>query len=117
MSAAETFFIPILQLFVMISFIAIVGFLTLRGIIRKWTMEWKYVFKYEIHGRRYDPEDIELLSQLKGIPRITIKRELLLNGISMERINEILYIHSKIFKPEKQRKLPKIKFELDKGGK
>ena len=112
----NTFFIPIIQIGFVTIFTLVISFFVARGFYAKWIYEWKFILKYDIQGSPYKQEEIANLLELENIPIPKIKMELLVNGISEDKINELIFLHKRIFsKPvQKKRIFPKINLKIRK---
>ena len=100
------FFVPLIKIIFIGGFIGGAGFFVVKGFHNAWVKSWKFIWKYQFKKEKY-PENI-LMFVMETLDRdidyYEIKKAMIMKGISMNIINETLWIYDRVdFELNKQK--------------
>lgn len=100
MSFVDNVLTPLLKTGIYVAVFGTLAIIFIRFFFIKWTREWKWTYKYKILRRKIEEKDknwvIEMLNHNKNV--YDVKRIMLLNNQTRDRVFEMMYIFMQVGK-------------------
>jgi hypothetical protein len=92
------FFIPIIEIIVILGIVGGFLFILIRAFRKTWKTQTKWFIRYKLLRKKYPEDTVKwILSMIdQGIGYYDTKKLLLVKGISQEKINGIMWIYDQI---------------------